>query len=225
VWFCGIWEPHRYRVVSAPCRVHVMVIRPQMLAGLSFPEAPSYKWLLPFTVAPRQRPQPDRAMKKSVLQWAKRMEHASATDPRRRGLVQRVMLLELLLMLSEDWRPAETSERPSGHYARVNRAVQLVFENPVGLTASRAAKLSGLSRNHFNRVFDETMGLSFAKFSLRYRLSGAARQVVGSDDPLKSIAARWGFTDASHLLRCFRQHYGCTPKAYRQERTAGASAL
>src|ERR1700748_973806 len=46
VWFCGIWEPHRYRVVTAPCKVHVLVIRPQMLASLSFPEAPSYKWLL-----------------------------------------------------------------------------------------------------------------------------------------------------------------------------------
>lgn len=35
-------------------------------------------------------------------------------------------------------------------------------------------------------------------------------------DQLKAVASDWGFTDASHLHRCFMKHYGCPPAGYRQ---------
>src|SRR6516162_8665139 len=55
-WFCGMWEPHGYKVVSTPCDVVVMVILPQMLVNMRCDEAPDFNWLSAFSLPPEQRP-------------------------------------------------------------------------------------------------------------------------------------------------------------------------
>jgi AraC family of transcriptional regulator, multidrug resistance transcriptional activator len=60
------------------------------------------------------------------------------------------------------------------------------------------------------------MGISYAKFELRYRIKGAANQLVKSKDPIKKVVYNWSFADSSHLHRCFMEHYGCTPSQYRK---------
>ncbi|MBA2479469.1 MAG: helix-turn-helix transcriptional regulator [Planctomycetes bacterium] len=217
VWLCGMWEPHRYRVVEAPNESILMVIRPQMLVDLRFDEDPDHRWLLPFTVPSEQRPRPSPELRRDILAWAKRMRRTIGDPHPRCALTQRVLLMELLLMLDREWSYAPADRVPA-HVAGVDQAVQLVFEHRRGITAQDAARRCGFSRNHFNRLFTELMGMSFAKFSLRYRLSGVASQLVRTPDPLKAIAPVWGFTDASHLLRCFKKQYGCTPLSYRRAR-------
>jgi AraC-like DNA-binding protein len=220
VWMCGVWEPHRYRVVKAPCRVLVMVIRPQALVGLNFSESPGYNWLLPFATHPNKRPRVTPAMCKDVLAWAQRILSAEKLASPQRELNRRVMLLEFLLMLTRDWRPNVQADQKMTYHGQVNRAVQLVFSNPRGITVADTARQCGFSRNTFSRVFKDLMGISFADFALRFRLNGAARQLLGSSDGLKQVANEWGFTDASHLNRSFVLHYGCTPGAYRRQHSA-----
>ena len=72
-----------------------------------------------------------------------------------------------------------------------------------------------MSQRTFDRAFPKAMGVTFAEFAMRYRLHGAAEDLLSSGDPLKRIAARWGFTDASHLLHRFVALFGCTPNGYR----------
>src|SRR5205807_2035858 len=91
---------------------------------------------------------------------------------------------------------------------RIGQAVEFVFNRWGMATAKEAAAHCGISRSRFDAVFQKTMGLSFARFALRYRLSSAAVQLLQSDDPMKTIAADWGFTDASHFNRAFFAHYG-----------------
>lgn len=216
VWMCGMWEPHGYSIAKAPCKVLVLVIRPQMLVDLRFHEAPDFKWLSPFTVPPQHRPRVPEARRKETLQIAARFEASLAIgDETERRLWQRLLLMQLLLTLKQDWAAPGTGEFPSSYYGRINLAVQLVFKHHRMVTAQEAAKACGMSRNHFNNIFQELMGLSFARFALRYRLSSAAGELLRTSDPVKTIAAAWGFTDASHLHHCFLQHYGCSPSEYR----------
>jgi len=49
------------------------------------------------------------------------------------------------------------------------------------------------------------------------RLARARAELVGSDHQVSTIAARWGFADASHFSRSFRDSYGVSPSAYRAE--------
>jgi len=106
----------------------------------------------------------------------------------------------------------------------VNRAIELVFAQRRFLSVQEAARACGMSRNHFSRLFGEVMGLSFPQFALRYRLSCVADQLASTDDPIKTVASAWGFTDDSHLHHQFRRHYGVSPSEYRRRRTRLSSS-
>lgn len=55
---------------------------------------------------------------------------------------------------------------------------------------------------------------------IRERRLEMARRDLGderlADEPIRDIAARWGFTDAAHFSTVFRRTYGVTPRGYRQ---------
>ncbi len=59
------------------------------------------------------------------------------------------------------------------------------------------------------------MGITFSEFGMHYRISAAAEQILKSNDPIKKIATEWGFTDTSHMHRCFKTYYRCSPTEYR----------
>jgi len=82
-----------------------------------------------------------------------------------------------------------------------------------------AAHACAMSRNQFTRLFGEAMGMSFPQFALRYRLSCVADQLTSTDNPIKTVASAWGFTDDSHLHHQFRRHYGMSPFEYRRRRS------
>ena len=54
---------------------------------------------------------------------------------------------------------------------------------------------------------------------------GAVAGLVGTSDPLKTIANEWGFTDISHFDKTFRSHYGVAPAEYRELVRAGKRTL
>ena len=215
VWMCGIWEPHGYRVVSEISRVLVIVIRPELLVQMSYAEAPGRSWLAPFTAPPKQRPRATPDQQGALLELAHRFIRTLAAEEEERALRQRLLVVEILLTLTRGWRAPAVMNSPASHYARISKAVELVFAERGLISAVEAARSCSLSRNHFDRLFHGLMRLSFARFALRYRLGNAAGQLIRSDDALKKVADDWGFTDASHLVHCFQKHYGCTPLEYR----------
>ncbi len=217
VWLCGMWEPHGWRVLSPSCEVVVLVIAPQLVVNMRFEEAPQFRALAPFAAPPGARPRPRGRARDRVRKLGRAMAEAGERGGREQALWLRLRLVEALLLLQEGWRPPGTAAAPAADaFRRINRAVQMVFASERLVTAACAARACHLSRNGLSRLFQELMGISFAKFALRYRLSSAAGELLRSDRPLKALAARWGFTDASHFHRAFRRHYGCTPAEYRR---------
>src|SRR5262249_37923502 len=139
-----------------------------------------------------------------------------AVAPPRRTLLQRMLLYQILLELPEVHDAGARAPLPADAYARINKAVELVFRTRRFLTAGEAARACALGRKAFSALFEKVMGVSFAKFSLRHRLQGAATRLLETSDPVKAVAADWGFTDASHLHTAFRAAYGCSPAQYRK---------
>jgi LacI family transcriptional regulator len=78
-----------------------------------------------------------------------------------------------------------------------------------------AARLN-ISRAQLERRFANALGKSPGHFLRVARLDRAARMLAESDLKLSEIATRCGFTQASYLVRAFRQHTGLTPAAYRR---------
>ena len=75
-----------------------------------------------------------------------------------------------------------------------------------------------MSPSHFQATFRRITGLSFGRYCLQARLSGAADLLANSDLPVTEVARRTGYCDDSHLHRHFRRHFGATPRAYRARR-------
>lgn len=79
-----------------------------------------------------------------------------------------------------------------------------------------AAQKAGLTREGYSRRFRRLHGVAPDTFRLLSQLN-LARGLLRKGAPIASVAAEAGFSDQSHLGRCFRRTFGVTPGRYRSE--------
>lgn len=216
VWLCGAWEPHGWRVESGACEAVVVSIFPPTLANATLPELASHQWHAPFVERPQQRPQVAEERRVHVRQLARQLALTADLAEPQRLLLQRMLVYQVLLELPRVVRKPGAAPLPRDAWECVNRAMALVMSRKTYITASEAARECALSQKALNSLFGRAVGLSFAKFALRYRLQGAASRLLESCDPVKAIAQDWGFVDSSHFHACFSANYGCSPARYRE---------
>jgi AraC-like DNA-binding protein len=78
------------------------------------------------------------------------------------------------------------------------------------------AKVAGLSRAHFSRIFAASEGVPPAEFVLQKRLQRAVKLLTKTDSmPVKEVAVRSGFEDANYFSKVFRRVYGANPTEFR----------
>lgn len=219
VWLCNMWEPHGFRITQAPCEILFFEIFPPMLVGTHFAEATDLNWIAPFYAIPRHRPQVlDLQTRKHLLTTARGLKRLLVRSGSAPVLWLRLKLLETLLLVCERWTPTQTPQKWSADsLERMSKAIQIVFESKARVTTQFAAQACGMNRNFFGRLFAKTMGVEYSEFGLRYRISAVAEQLRTTSTPLKAIAEGWGFAGISHMHRCFRRYYGCTPSDYRKK--------
>ena len=76
------------------------------------------------------------------------------------------------------------------------------------------AEKLGFSPDGFTRSFHRCVGTTPAKYRVAHRLA-KARSMIRSGAMLADVAFATGFSDQSHLGRCFLRAYGTTPAAYK----------
>ncbi|WP_448206000.1 AraC family transcriptional regulator [Azospirillum sp. sgz302134] len=81
-------------------------------------------------------------------------------------------------------------------------------------TVGQAAQRAGMSREGFSRRFSRRHGMPPHAFWLLERLNDA-RRLLRAGETIAAVAAETGFSDQSHLGRCFRRAFGVTPGRYR----------
>jgi AraC-like DNA-binding protein len=90
--------------------------------------------------------------------------------------------------------------------------------NPMGSepweTVRQAAQRAGMTREGFSRQFRRRHGMPPHAFWLLEKLNDA-RRLLRTGEPIAAVAAETGFSDQSHLGRCFRRAFGVTPGRYR----------
>jgi transcriptional regulator GlxA family with amidase domain len=87
------------------------------------------------------------------------------------------------------------------------------------------ASLAGLSPRHLQRRFTQETGLPPTVYVERVRVEAAQQALAERDDPLETIARRYGFGTAETLRRTFHRLVGIAPSEYRDRfRTAHATA-
>ena len=77
------------------------------------------------------------------------------------------------------------------------------------------AKLAGMSKYHFLRMFRRATGVTPYKYLLGVRLRRAAVKLATTDDAISTIAFDAGFGDLSTFNNRFKATFGQTPSAFR----------
>ncbi|HUX51642.1 MAG TPA: helix-turn-helix transcriptional regulator [Spirochaetia bacterium] len=226
IWLCGMWEPHGWAVRHPPSNVIVFFLYPPLIARTFFQEAQELNWFAPFTAPVEERPIIPEKRRPEILSIATQVRETHFQSPSLRKVSLRLKIFELMGIILDCWnkKPAPSWHSPE-QYDKIGTAMQLVFESSRFLTASQIAQACGLNRNTLSRLFTEYTGMSFAEFALRYRVSSAAEHLRETEDPIKAVAASWGFSDASHFFRSFVKFYGCSPSDYRKTARAAERRL
>lgn len=217
IWLIGMWEPHRWRVNKGGTTLLSVGFLPEFIGDEVLPAA----WHNMFTCPPANRPSvSDGEMRSTVLQLGREMarELEAKRDGWRIGV--RLALAKLLFVLHREWRPSlpmspRRHPQPSG-LRRIAPALRAIHSRPVErVRLSDAAARCKLSTAQFSRLFVQNMGLSFGQFRTRAHLAFAAHLLLTTDLSIDAVAARAGFTDASHLHRLFVKHHEATPGEFR----------
>ncbi|GHA88099.1 MULTISPECIES: AraC-like ligand-binding domain-containing protein [Streptomyces] len=87
------------------------------------------------------------------------------------------------------------------------------------LSAARIAAAHDISVRHLYAVLSRS-GISLGDWIRTRRLAACRRELAGPNGRLRTIAAigrSWGFMDATHFSKVFRQAYGISPRAWRDQ--------
>jgi AraC family transcriptional regulator len=131
-------------------------------------------------------------------------------------------ILELCLNVSHtfsDWRDRGVALRkPRGaRDYRVGRALRHMRERASeAVDLDDVARLSGLSRPHFNHLFRSCTGLSPRVYANALRVESAVSQLRQQHDEVGDISQHLGFSAQSNFTRFFQQHTGTSPSQYRR---------
>ncbi|GBC61088.1 AraC family transcriptional regulator [Desulfonema ishimotonii] len=83
------------------------------------------------------------------------------------------------------------------------------------ISLEEIARVAGLSRFHFLRMFKATTGLPPHAYLIQQRVE-IARRAIEQGSPIADAALRAGFSDQSHLNRRFKAIHGITPGQYQK---------
>lgn len=131
-------------------------------------------------------------------------------------------LLVLLHVLIREFRDSALERvellRRQQQAARLKPVFDLVRERYAArLPISAAARLCGMSKAVFGRVFKEASGMTLGNYLNHVRLTRALELLEETRDSIAEISLRLGFSDQSHFCRHFHRTFGRAPGQYRAE--------
>lgn len=88
------------------------------------------------------------------------------------------------------------------------------------ITLNNTAEYFSVSPQYLSYVFTEEVGMGFSAYITDLRLKRASELLNRSDMNITEICFDCGYRNLSHFLRCFKQHFGVTPKDYRKLNTS-----
>ncbi|WEX74386.1 AraC family transcriptional regulator [Sinorhizobium numidicum] len=105
----------------------------------------------------------------------------------------------------------------SEEYRKMQHVIDHILANlEKPLPVEELARVSGLSRAHFSRIFAASEGMPPAEFVLQKRLQRAVKLLTKAASlPVKEVAIMSGFEDPNYFAKVFRRVFGASPTEFR----------
>jgi AraC-like DNA-binding protein len=209
------WQPHSY--VHDPDRPRTVI-----LALYIEPE-----WLMAFrpgwgaSGAPGFFGRPSGGVSPRIRRLAMDLAADMMARPQERA-AHETALSELMIAVIErftPWRSFPASIRETNarlgdwRIRRVAASMRAATRRDVGLDAY--AKEAGLSRAHFFRLFESTVGVPPKVYLNVVRMEQAVGAVLTQSASVCDISSQLGFAQPAHFTRFFRNHSGVSPSEFR----------
>ncbi|MFM1665463.1 AraC family transcriptional regulator [Aeromonas salmonicida] len=110
------------------------------------------------------------------------------------------------------------------YQARLRPVIRALERDP-DLSIEALADRACLSLYHFHRVFTAVAGETPGEMCRRLRMQRAAWQLCYTDASVTTIALGAGFASSQAFAKAFRRHYGCTPGAFRRDKSKNGHLL
>lgn len=114
----------------------------------------------------------------------------------------------------EERREESRGGLPVRSLKRIEEFVRENLSQPISL--GELSEIAGLSKRHFLRAFQASVGMTPYKYVLALRIGEAKRQLCETSDSITDVALAAGFGHAQHFSTSFRNAAGETPSSYRQ---------
>jgi AraC-like DNA-binding protein len=209
------WQPHSY--VHDPDRPRTVI-----LALYIEPE-----WLMAFrpgwvaSGAPGFFGHPSGDVSPRIRHLAMDLAADMMARPEARG-AHEAALSDLMIAVIErftPWRSFPASIRETNARLgdwRIRRiAASMRAETRRGTGLDAFAREAGLSRAHFFRLFESTIGVPPKVYLNVVRMERAVDAVLNQSKSVCDISQQLGFAEPAHFTRFFRNHAGVSPREFR----------
>jgi AraC-like DNA-binding protein len=210
------WQPHCY--VHDPKKPHTIIlalyIEPEWLMafrpGWAASGAPGFFSHPSGEVSPRIRSLAMNLAADMMARPEARNAHESALSDLMIAVIERFT----------PWRsfPASIREMSvrSGDWRIRRVAASMRAETRPGAVLDTFAKEAGLSRAHFFRLFESSIGVPPKVYLNVVRMEQAVDAVLNQSASVCDISNQLGFTEPAHFTRFFRNHAGVGPREFRK---------
>lgn len=129
----------------------------------------------------------------------------------------KALLTEFLIYLGRNYAVAmysdSVNERRKRNLERMNQVLLYIEEHfAEDLSSKELARIMYLSKDRFDHLFRENVGVSPQQYINTTRLTKARELILTGDYTITEIARMVGFTDYNNFGRQFKRFFGCTPR-------------
>ena len=89
------------------------------------------------------------------------------------------------------------------------------FQNDISI--EDVAAVCGINRSYLGRIFRASTGRSPQEFLIHYRMTKAAELLKLTTLSIGDIGSAVGYENALHFSRAFKNVYGVSPRAWREQ--------
>lgn len=136
------------------------------------------------------------------------------TSPRDILMLQNEMLLDF----TEKMREISGRKKYSAQILKATDYIDAHLNESI--TAEKTAGYLKLSRSYLSELFRRETGVTLKKYICSEKVKAAANYLRFSDLSCSEISEYFCFASQSYFIKCFRDHFGCTPIEYRKTAAA-----